>query len=113
MVPVSYLTVGCQSIVQAAAGILRIAWWKYLLAQIPGAIVQGLFYATGGFLVWKYLFVQARIYPYHALAVVLGLAAFIAAVVRYRRPQDRKSKRLNSSHMTSPYAVFRLEKKKG
>jgi len=89
MVPVSYLTVGFQSMVQAAAGILRIAWWKYLLAQIPGAIVWGLFYATGGFLVWKYLFVQARIYPYHALAVVLGLAAFIAVVVRYRRSHPR------------------------
>src|SRR5690606_41473802 len=26
-------------------------------------------------------------------------------------PQDRKSTRLNSSHVTSPYAVFRLKKK--
>lgn len=89
MVPISYLTVGFQSMVQAGAGILRISWWKYLLAQLPGAFVWGLFYATGGFLVWKYLFSQARVYPYHALSVVIGLIAFIFLVLRYRRSHPR------------------------
>ena len=85
MVPISYVTVGFQSMVQAGAGILRISWWKYLIAQLPGAIVWGLFYATGGFLVWKYLFTQARTYPYHAAAVFVGLVALIAVILRYRR----------------------------
>lgn len=85
MVPISYLTVGFQSMVQAGAGILRISWWKYLLAQLPGAFVWGLFYATGGFLVWKYLFSQAQSHPYHALAVLLGVIATVAVIFRYRR----------------------------
>lgn len=85
MVPLSYVTVGFQSMVQAGAGILRISWWKYLIAQLPGAIVWGFFYATGGFLVWKYLFSQAQTYPYRAALVFIGLVALIAVLVRYRR----------------------------
>lgn len=85
MVPLSYVTVGFQSMVQAGAGILRISWWKYLFAQLPGAFVWGLFYATGGFLVWKYLFSQAQTYPYRAAAVFVALVAVIAVIVRYRR----------------------------
>lgn len=85
MVPLSYVTVGFQSMVQAGAGILRISWWKYLLAQLPGAFVWGLFYATGGFLVWTYLFTQAREYPGRAALVFLGLIAVIAYILRFRR----------------------------
>lgn len=89
MVPLSYVTVGFQSMVQAGAGILRISWWKYLLAQVPGAFVWGLFYATGGFLVWTYLFSQARSHPYRAAAVFVGLVALIAVIVRYRRSHPK------------------------
>jgi len=89
MVPLSYVTVGFQSMVQAGAGILRIAWWKYLIAQLPGAFVWGLFYATGGFLAWKYLFTQAQTYPYRAALVAIALLAVIAVIVRYRRNHPR------------------------
>src|SRR5690625_2526987 len=53
VVPVCYLTVGFQSMVQAGAGVLRITWWKYALAQVPGAIAWGLIYATIGFAEWE------------------------------------------------------------
>lgn len=92
MVPISYVTVGFQSMVQAGAGILRISGWKYLLAQIPGAIVWGLFYATGGFLVWKYLFSQAQSYPYRAALAFTALVSLIALIVRFRRGHPRPAK---------------------
>jgi len=92
MVPISYLTVGFQSMVQAGAGILRIEWWKYMIAQLPGAFVWGLFYATGGFLVWTYLFRQARTYPVHAAAVLLALLAALAVGWRYRRSHPRPAR---------------------
>src|SRR5439155_16217593 len=57
----------------------------------------------------------------HPVAVVLqaDVAGLVAAVVRVRRElarrdalQDRKSTRLNSSHVAISYAVFCLKKKK-
>lgn len=92
MVPISYVTVGFQSMVQAGAGILRITWWKYMIAQVPGAIVWGFFYATGGFLVWTYLFAQARTHPYHAAAVGLGVILAVVIGLRYRHSHPRPAK---------------------
>src|SRR5258705_5319385 len=50
-------------------------------------------------------------------AIVLGVSGGIAAykaaeLVRALRQQDRKSTRLNSSHLGISYAVFCLQKKK-
>src|SRR5699024_12061197 len=71
-VPLSYLTVGLQTAVLAAAGLVRIQWWKFTVAQIPGAIAWATIYSGVG---------------------------------------DRKSTRLNSSHVSRSYAVFCLKKK--
>lgn len=84
MVPFSYVTVGFQSMVQAGAGILRIDWWKYLLAQLPGAVVWGLFYATVGFAAWEIAFNQALRSPW-GIAVLLVLVAIIVLSVKLAR----------------------------
>ncbi|TDE89973.1 hypothetical protein EXU48_18775 [Occultella glacieicola] len=88
-VPVCYLTVGFQSMVQAGAGVLRITWWKYTLAQIPGAIAWGAIYATIGFAVWEAALAAAAGSPL-GLAVIGALVVAIvvgvvALVVRRRR----------------------------
>ncbi|CAM3701297.1 DedA family protein [Occultella aeris] len=84
-VPVCYLTVGFQSMVQAGAGVLRITWWKYTLAQIPGAIAWGAIYATIGFAVWEAALAAAAGSPL-GLAVIAALvvAVVVAVVVRRR-----------------------------
>ncbi|QGH69539.1 DedA family protein [Pseudactinotalea sp. HY158] len=84
MVPFSYVTVGFQSMVQAGAGILRITWWKYVLAQIPGAIVWGLFYATVGFAAWE-LALSTAIRSPLGIAAVAALVAVIIVTVRVAR----------------------------
>lgn len=91
MVPISYLTVGFQSMVQAAAGVLRIAWWKYTLAQIPGAVVWGSIYATIGFAAWELAFKHAVASPLGTALVVLALALVVlAAVLTVRQVRRRR-----------------------
>ena len=52
MIPLCYLTVGFQTLVLAAAGLLRIRWLVFTLVQIPGALAWALLYATIGFAMW-------------------------------------------------------------
>lgn len=52
MVPIGHLTIGFQSMINAGAGVLRIPWWKYSLAQLPGSLAWALIYSTIGFAIW-------------------------------------------------------------
>ncbi|HLS63664.1 MAG TPA: VTT domain-containing protein [Ruania sp.] len=88
VVPVCYLTVGFQSMVQAGAGVLRITWWKYALAQVPGAIAWGLIYATIGFAVWEAALAAAAGSPL-GIAVIVVVIAAVAGVVLVRRRRSR------------------------
>src|SRR5256885_2773562 len=54
--------------------------------------------------------VLARLQVHHALVDVHGAAGLLG--VRFRHEGDRKSTRLNSSHLVISYAVFCLKKKK-
>ena len=68
-VPVSYLTVGFQTLVLAGAGVLRVPWPVFTLAQVPGALAWALIYSTIGFALWM-----------AALAAVAGQPLAIAAL---------------------------------
>lgn len=88
MVPFSYVTVGFQSMVQAGAGILRITWWKYVLAQIPGAIAWGVFYATVGFAAWE-LALSAALRSPLGIAGIIALIALIVVSIKFARRSGR------------------------
>ncbi|WP_147916949.1 DedA family protein [Ruania zhangjianzhongii] len=95
VVPVCYLTVGFQSMVQAGAGVLRITWWKYALAQIPGAIAWGAIYATVGFAVWEAALAAAAGSPVGiAVIAVLVLAAVAGGLVLRRKRAVRAAGQL-------------------
>ena len=47
-----------------------------------------------------------------AMSIDMGLRAYMLKVYNYMASADRKSTRLNSSHITISYAVFCLKKKK-
>ncbi|GAA4880626.1 DedA family protein [Serinicoccus chungangensis] len=51
-VPLCYLTVGLQTVVLASAGVLRMRWWRFTLAQSVGAAAWAAIYATVGFAIW-------------------------------------------------------------
>ncbi len=77
VVTLSFLTVGVQTAVNAAAGVLRMPLWRYEIAVVLGSLVWALIYTTVGFAVveawvghapwWFWLVVSAAV-----LAVVLS-----------------------------------------
>jgi membrane protein DedA with SNARE-associated domain len=93
MVPLCYLTVGFQSMVQAAAGILRIEPWKYLLAQIPGALAWATIYATIGFAAWEAVMSAAAGSPLGLAAILVVVVAVVAAAVLVRRRRQAEHSR--------------------
>ena len=81
-VPLSYLTVGLQTAVLAAAGLVRIQWWKFTVAQIPGAIAWATIYSGVGLAGWRAvlaIFTGDGIVP--AIVFVVLVAVVIAAIV--------------------------------
>lgn len=85
VVPLSYLTVGFQSMVQAGAGILRIEVWKYALAQIPGALAWATIYATIGFAAWEAVMATAAGSPLGLAAILAVVLVIVATIVFLRR----------------------------
>ena len=81
-VPLSYLTVGLQTAVLAAAGLVRIQWWKFTVAQIPGVIAWATIYSGVGLAGWSAvlaIFTGDGIVP--AIVFVVLVAVVIAAIV--------------------------------
>ena len=92
LVPLAYLTVGVQSAVMAAAGILRMRWALFTVAQVPGAVAWALIYTTIGFAAWEALIGQAvgswLGWLVLALAVLIGGSWLVTR--RLRRAQTEK-----------------------
>ncbi|MBL8930143.1 MAG: VTT domain-containing protein [Kineosporiaceae bacterium] len=52
-VPLAYLTVGVQTLIFAAAGVMQMPWRVFTLAQIPGALAWAAIYSTIGWAAWQ------------------------------------------------------------
>ncbi|MDT0165329.1 hypothetical protein Q9R32_07160 [Actinotalea sp. AC32] len=92
VVPLSFLTVGFQSAVHGAAGLLRLHWVRYTLWSVPGWLVWALVWAGGGTAAaWGAVALAARS-PWALVAVVVVLGTIVATVVvRRRRRVDELS----------------------
>jgi len=90
IVPIAYLTVGFQSMVMLGAGILRIHWLRFTLAQVPGAIAWAAIYSTVGFAVWNAALAAAAGSP-GGIAVLVGLVLTVVAVVVLRRRRAQRA----------------------
>ncbi|MFK4783310.1 SNARE-associated domain-containing protein [Lactococcus petauri] len=53
VIPLSFLTVGFQTVVQLAAGMLDWKWSKYTLVALPGYLAWGFVYAAGGLTLFR------------------------------------------------------------
>lgn len=71
-IPLCYLTVGLQSLVLAGAGVLRIRWVRFSLAQLLGALTWAGIYTTIGWAMWQAAFSTAARSPWALGAVAAG-----------------------------------------
>lgn len=98
MVPLSYLTVGFQSMVQLAAGLLRITLLWYALAQIPGALAWAAIYSTIGFAVWNAALAAATGSPV-AIAVIATVTLAMITIIWLRRRQRHDTEDTGQIHL--------------
>jgi membrane protein DedA with SNARE-associated domain len=87
VVTVSFLTVGFQTAVNAAAGLTRMRWGRYTLAMVPGCAAWAAIYATVGLAAvaaWLHLTDGWR------WVVIGGAVLVVAAVVTAVRIRRRR-----------------------
>lgn len=84
VVTVSFLTVGFQTVANAAAGLTRMPVGRYLLAMIPGCLAWAFVYATVGIAAVEAAVALAVRSPW-ALVLLLVLAVVAVAVLVQRR----------------------------
>lgn len=94
VVTLSFLTVGLQTVVNAAAGIARVPWWRYTVAMLPGCVAWAFISATVGIaLFWAVLATFAGspwgVVVLVALVVAAGVGTW--SVRRRRRPTSSTS----------------------
>lgn len=85
VVTVSFLTVGFQTVVNAAAGLTRMPWVRYTIAMVIGCVMWAFIYATIGFAAFDAAVVLAAHSPWLLAAVLLLIVAVIVAIVLVRR----------------------------
>lgn len=85
IIPLCFLTVGIQTAVNAAAGLVNMRWVKYTLLMIPGCVAWALLYALGVAALWFAAFtaVAGNVYAWLALSILIVLIA--GGVFLYRQ----------------------------
>ncbi|WP_162802963.1 DedA family protein [Ornithinimicrobium avium] len=79
-VPLCYLTVGFQTLVLAAAGMIGIPWGRFTLVQLPGAAAWALIYSTIGFALWGAAIAALAGEPLAIAAVAAAVMVVLATV---------------------------------
>lgn len=92
VVTVSFLTVGFQTVANAAAGLIRMPWLRYTVAMLIGCIMWALIYATVGFAAFDAAMALAAHSPWLLVAALVLIVAVVAAVVVVRRRRRRATR---------------------
>lgn len=89
LVTVSFLTVGLQTVVNAAAGLIRMPWIRYTVAMLIGCFAWAAIYTTVGIAAFEGMIALAAHSPW-ALAGLLAVATcvLVAVIVINRRRND-------------------------
>lgn len=80
-IPFSFLTIGFQTLVNAAAGFTRMRWDLYTAAMIPGCLMWAALYATVGVSIYR-AFVTS---PALGVGVLVAIVALGYGATRLRR----------------------------
>ena len=94
VVILSFLTVGIQTLVNLAAGVMRMPLRRYIPALTIGAILWAFLYATVGFATfagWRKVYQLSPTVAIVTLVVLLaGLTGYIVWQVRHRDDEDER-----------------------
>ena len=85
LIPLSFFTVGFQTAVNLAAGLIGWRWLKYTLAAIPGWIAWGCLYAAGGLVIFAGAWALVTRSPLIGSALIAVVVAAVALVIWRRR----------------------------
>ncbi|TKV58957.1 hypothetical protein FDO65_12025 [Nakamurella flava] len=85
LITLSFLTVGMQTVVNAAAGLTRMPWLRYTAAMVPGCLAWAVVYATVGFAALEAALALAARSPWALVAVLLLVAGGAAVLIRRRQ----------------------------
>lgn len=91
VVPLSFGTVGFQTAVNAAAGVLRIPWLTYTLWAVPGWFLWSAIWMGGGLAAVIGAVALAAQSPWALVGALLLVGATVGAVVRRRRQRVSRS----------------------
>lgn len=83
-IPVSFLTIGFQSMVNATAGFVRMRWPVYTLAMIPGCLVWAAIYTTLGLSLFEAFMAS----PWLGAGTLVAIVVLVGAATRLRRSAD-------------------------
>jgi len=92
LVTVSFLTIGFQTVVNAAAGLIRMPWIRYTIAMLIGCVAWAFIYATVGIAAVEGAIALAAHSPWALAAVIVlivGILAFVLVGRARRRAVDR------------------------
>lgn len=84
VIPLSFLTVGFQSIIQFAAGLITFPPPRYTAAMLPGCFAWALIYSTIGFSVWGAIIAAFAGSPYGIILIAV-LVLVLVLLARWRR----------------------------
>ena len=94
VVTASFLTVGIQTLVNLAAGVMRMPLRRYIPALIVGSILWAFLYATVGFVTfagWRRVYELSPTAAIVTVVVLLaGLAGYIVWQVRHRNNEGER-----------------------
>lgn len=80
-VPASFLATGTKTVVNAAAGVVRMPFGRYLAAMTLGCAIHATIYATVGWAMWSAALASATGSPWGVAALVLLVLAVVVGVV--------------------------------
>ena len=90
LVTVSFLTVGFQTVVNAAAGLIRMPWLRYTIAMLIGCAAWAAIYATVGIAAFEASLALAARSPWALVGVIAVLLGVLVAVVVMRARSHRR-----------------------
>ena len=88
IIPLSFLTVGFQTLVNAGAGIIRMSPALYTAAMIPGCAAWATIYSTIGFSVWNAALAALAGSPI-GITIIATVVVLTVLSIYYRRKKTR------------------------